>query len=174
MKGNMFRSIPAFLLTTAMMSAGCSDHGNQPLTPAGEITDASLFAMQAGTGAWTWFGLRSDTLTGGSTTAHEPRIRVRYNARAASQLTSAGRVRAGTLFPDSSLIVKELYTGSELTTIAYMFKMRGAANASAGGWVWAESDSEGKVKIPASRRGTGCEGCHSTGIDFTRMNDSHP
>jgi hypothetical protein len=139
-----------------------------------EVTDAGLFAMQATAGGWTWFNLSADTMAGGSTTAHEPRIRVRSNARAASRLTQEGRVMADAVFPDSSLIVKELYTGSELTTIAYMFKLRGAVNASGTGWVWAESDGSGRIKIPASRRGSGCEGCHSSGIDFTRMNDAHP
>jgi hypothetical protein len=163
-----------FLLGAALSGAGCSDQGALSSTPPVEIDDASLYRMQAEAGGWTWFGLTADTLTGGSTTAHEPRIRVRYNAKAATRLTQGGRVIAGAVFPDSSFIVKELYTGSQLTTIAFMYKMRGAANASAAGWIWAESDGTGRVKIPAARRGTGCEGCHATGIDFTRMNDTHP
>jgi hypothetical protein len=163
-----------FLLGVAMSAAGCSDEGALPSTSSAEIDDAGLFQMQARTDGWTWFGLTADTLAGGSTTAHEPRIRVRYNTKAATRLTQGGRVMAGAVFPDSSFIVKELYTGSRLTTIAYMYKLRGAANASAAGWIWAESDGAGNVKIPASRRGSGCEGCHATGIDFTRMNDAHP
>lgn len=163
-----------FLLGAAMSAGGCSDQGALPSVPSTVIDDASLFLMQAEPAGWTWFGLTADTLAGGSTTAHEPRVRVRYNAKAATRLTPGGRVIAGAVFPDSSFIVKELYTGSQLTTIAYMYKMRGAANASVTGWVWAESDGGGGIKIPASRRGTGCEGCHSSGIDYTRMNDTHP
>lgn len=172
---NILRRYSAlFLLGAAMSWAGCSDHGAMPSALPPEIDDAGLFRMQAAANGWTWFGLTADTLAGGSTTAHEPKVRVRYNAQAATRLTPQGRVQAGAVFPDSSLIVKELYTGSQLTTIAYMFKLRGAANASTTGWVWAESDGNGGVKIPASRRGTGCEGCHAPGIDFTRMNDTHP
>jgi hypothetical protein len=163
-----------FLLVAALSGGGCSDHGAMPSASRVEIDDAALFRMQAAAEGWTWFGLKADTLTGGSTTAHEPRVRVRYNAQAATRLTQEGRVIAGAVFPDSSLIVKELYTGSQLTTIAYMFKLRGAAYASEAGWVWAESDGAGGIKIPASRRGTGCVGCHAPGIDFTRMNDTHP
>lgn len=162
------------LLVGALAGAGCSDQGAAPSATLSGIDDAGLFLMQAEASGWTWYGLTADTLTGGSTTAHEPRVRVRYNAKAATRLTQDGRVMTGGVFPDSSFIVKELYTGSQLTTIAYMYKLRGAANASETGWVWAESDGTGRVKIPASRRGSGCIGCHASGIDFTRMNDTHP
>ncbi len=162
------------LLALPFLAIQCTDAGNDPTPVVFSVSDAELYAMQGAPDGWTFFGLTADTLAGGSTTAHEPRVRVRYNRRAATQLTAAGRVAAGALFPDSSLIVKELYTGSTLTTIAYMFKLGRAENASSSGWIWSETDGNGAVKISASRRGTGCVGCHSTGTDFTRMNDTHP
>lgn len=156
------------------LSSGCKD-GGQPVTSEPiTVSDAQLFAMQQAPVGWMFFGNTPDTLTGGSTTAHEPRIRVRYNARAATQLNGSGRVIAGAVFPDSSLIVKDLYTGSVRTTVAYMFKLSGASNAASGGWVWAETNDAGTPKISASQRGAGCVGCHMAGIDFTRMNDAHP
>lgn len=157
-----------------LFSNGCSDEGQPVASEPITVSDAQLFAMQQTPGDWTFFGSTPDTLSGGSTTAHEPRLRVRYNARAATQLNGSGRVITGAVFPDSSLIIKDLYTGSVRTTIAYMFKLSGASNAASGGWVWAETDDAGTPKISASRRGTGCVGCHMTGIDFTRMNDAHP
>lgn len=162
------------LILTPLLLIACSDQGAIPAPQAVTVSDAELFAMQAAADGWTWFGLTPDTLTGGSTTAHEPRIRVRYNRHAAAMLTSAGRVASGAVFPESSLIVKDLYTGATRTTVAYMFKLSAAANASASGWVWAETDGNGTTKISADTRGAGCVGCHAPGIDFTRMNDAHP
>jgi len=162
------------LVTVFHFSSGCKDEGQPVTSEPVTVTDAELFAMQLSPEGWTFFGNAPDTLTGGGNTAHEPRLRVRYNARAGTQVNGAGRVITGAVFPDSSLIVKDLYTGSVRTTIAYMFKLPVASNAGAGGWVWAETDGTGTPKIPASRQGTGCVGCHSPGLDFTRMNDAHP
>lgn len=170
----MRRLTTIFLLFVPFLAIHCTDAGSDPTPIVLSISDAELYAMQAAPDGWTFFGHTTDTLAGGSTTAHEPRIRVRYNRRAGTQLTPTGRVAVGALFPDSSLIVKELYTGSTLTTIAYMFKLGRAENASSSGWIWSETDGRGAVKISASRKGTGCVGCHAAGIDFTRMNDSHP
>lgn len=170
----MRRLANILLLAVAFLAIQCTDAGNDPTPVIVSVSDADLYALQAAPGGWTYFSHTADTLAGGSTTAHEPRVRVRYNRQAATQLTAAGRVVAGALFPDSSLIVKELYTGSALTTIAYMFKLARAENASPSGWIWSETDGSGAVKISASRRGTGCVGCHAPGIDFTRMNDTHP
>ena len=174
---NIKRMLPASIILVcgaAWLSCGCSDLGIPSLTATPAVTDAQLYDLQAKPVHWVWFGGTADTLTGGSTTAHEDRIRVRYNVYAATKLTDTRRVLAGAVFPDSSLIVKELYTGSVLTTIAYMYKIPGASNAAPGGWVWAETDGWGNPKIPASRAGAGCIGCHASGIDYTRMNDTHP
>ena len=170
----MRRPTTIFLLVMPFLALHCTDAGHIPAPDPFTVSDADLFAMQSAPGGWTYFGLSSDTLAGGSTTAHEPRVRVRYNRWASTQLTAAGRVKAGAVFPDSSLIVKELYTGSSLTTIAYMFKLARADNASPSGWIWAETDGTGITKISASAKGAGCVGCHAPGIDQTRMNDTHP
>ncbi len=154
--------------------AGCKDSGTNTELAAPVVTDAQLFAMQKPASGWAFFGNTTDTLFSGGNSAHESRLRVRYNTRAATQLDAAGRVRSGASFPDSSLIVKDLYTGTVRTTVAYMFKLRAASNAAAGGWVWSETDDAGIPKAPASTKGIGCIGCHSAGIDFTRMNDAHP
>jgi hypothetical protein len=101
-------------------------------------------------------------------------LRTQYNALAATQLDANGRVRAGASFPDSAMIVKELYTGSTLTSVAVMLKLRGSPQASQGGWVWGYFDGAGAVRVSVAERGAGCAGCHAPGIDYTRMNDAHP
>jgi hypothetical protein len=155
-------------------NAGCTDNGTNAESEAPETTDAQLFAMQQPASGWVYFGGTTDTLFSGGNSAHESRLRVRYNVHAATQLVAGGRVKADAVFPDSSLIVKDLYTNGVRTTVAYMFKLRAASNAAASGWVWAETDGAGVPKASASLKGVGCTGCHSAGIDFTRMNDAHP
>ena len=63
---------------------------------------------------------------------------VRYNLRAATQLDASGKVRSGAVFPDSSIIVKELSNGTTVSVYAVMMKVRGSSSAGFDGWIWAE------------------------------------
>lgn len=159
-----------------MFMAGCSGDGNGTApVPSAEITDATVSALARASSAWTYYKNRPDTLLRSAASGHaEARLRTRFNARAATQLDAAGKVRVGADFPDSSLIVKELIVGGVLNRYAVMRKLRGSANASAGGWLWAYYAPDGATQIGIAGRGSACAGCHSVGIDFTRMNDSHP
>lgn len=160
----------------AVFMAGCSGDGNGAApVPGAEITDATVSALARASSGWTYYKNRPDTLLRSVASGHaETRLRTRFNARAATQLDAAGKVRAGADFPDSSLIVKELIVGGVLNRYAVMMKLRGSANASAGGWLWAYYAPDGATQIGIGGRGYACAGCHSVGIDFTRMNDSHP
>ena len=112
--------------------------------------------------------------TGSGHTA-QPLLRTRYNLKAATQLDASGKVKIGAIFPDSSLIVKELMkVDSTIEVYAFMFKLKGASNSDANGWVWGEATALGVVAYSVSNKSSGCNNCHSTGIDYTRMNDSHP
>jgi hypothetical protein len=133
-----------------------------------------LSALARASTGWTYWRNRSDTLLRSNGSGHvEARLRTRYNARAAAQLDANGRVRAGAVFPDSSLIVKELIIGNTLNRYAVMYKLPSAANAN-GGWLWAYYAPDGATQIALTSRGGACVGCHTPGVDRTRMNDSHP
>jgi len=163
-----------YILVIAIVSLllSCSDRGveNEPAS----VTDAQLLSLAQAPGGWVYYRNSTDTLFKAPNSAHdEPRLRTRYNAKAATQLDIHGKVSLDANFPDSSLIVKELFTGPTITTLAIMLKLRSAPNAG-NGWVWSELDVNGSVKIPAASKGAGCVACHSAGLDFTRMNDAHP
>jgi hypothetical protein len=165
--------------TSLMLVAliGCADSSPDATsapTSAG-ITDAELSTLARATTGWTYYRNRPDTLLRSTQSGHsEARLRTRYNAKAAAQLDPTGKVRAGASFPDSSLVVKELIIGSTLSRYAVMYKLRGSANAGSGGWLWAYYAPNGTAQIAITARGQACVGCHSSGIDQTRMNDSHP
>jgi len=136
-------------------------------------TDAQIFALATGAGPWTYYKLSTDTLNRASGSGHtQEKLRTRYNSIAARQLDANGMVKSGAVFADSSLIVKELYSESQIQLYAVMMKMQSATNAG-NGWLWVQYNPNGSVIYSVSNKGAMCTSCHSSGIDYTRMNDSH-
>ncbi len=172
------RASAPYAVAVALLALACSDSTTGPASgsdPAFTVSDASLQGLVATRSTWIFYKNRPDTLSRASGSGHaETRLRTLYNPRAATQLDAAGKVRAGAVFPDSSVIVKELINGSTLSRLAVMMKLPTSPQAGTGGWVWAEYTPAGAVSFAVSKRGSGCTGCHGSGTDFTRMNDSHP
>ena len=169
------------LIVASIVFAGCKENESTPVTPAIQtvtVSDASLYMLIKSTASYTFYKNSSDTLAKNSgTSGHtEPKIRTKYNSKAATQLDAGGKVRATPSFPDSSLIVKEIINADgTLSYYAVMFKMSTAVNADAGGkWVWAKIGPTGSALYSTELKGAGCTGCHASAFDFTRMNDSHP
>ncbi len=168
------RVMVAVLIAAGTACGGAGDGATEPGASGGELTDAQVSALARAPAGWTYYRGRPDTLMRSTGSGHaDARLRTRYNARAATQLDAAGKVRASASFPDSSLIVKELISGSAVSRYAVMMKMRGSANAG-GGWLWAYYRPNGDTEISIAARGAACTACHGSGIDLTRMNDSHP
>jgi len=170
------------LMFTAALIAitiiGCKKEDSSPAaatTTQTITTEAQLYILGKSDVGYVYYMNSTDTIGKDAGSGHsEPKLRTRYNTIAASYLDAAGRVKAGTVFRDSSLIVKELYDNRTLSTYVFLFKKSGDKNADANGWVWAETSPTGTSKYPAANKGAGCIGCHSIGIDYTRMNDAHP
>lgn len=162
-------------LTAGIVFTGCEQNG-QPIDTSGTlITDAALWNMVQSTTTWSYYKHNDTFLERGNGSGHtQSHLRTRYNTRAAAQLDLGGKVLVNPVFPDSSLIVKELANGKTVEQIAVMFKLRGAANAGSGGWIWAEYTPSGEVVRSAIGGAATCSGCHSSGIDYTRMNSAHP
>ncbi len=60
--------------------------------------------------------------------AHDNFMRVKFNHKAASVLNSDGHLPKGIMFPDSSIIVKEIYSekNGPVELLAVMVKLKGA------------------------------------------------
>ncbi|MEO7363017.1 MAG: cytochrome P460 family protein [Gemmatimonadaceae bacterium] len=155
---------------------GCAADPQESFVPGTgpSVSDATLYSLMQSDASWTFYKRSATPIARTSQPHPESRALVRYNSRAATQLDAVGKVRSGALFPDSSIIVKELSNASTLVTYAVMIKMPGSASAGPGGWVWAEYGPTGSVKFPTASRGSACTSCHVAGTDYTRMNDSHP
>ena len=166
-----------FLFTIGFLFfLGCSKD-DSPTEPAGKTTttDGDLYSLGRSENGFVFYKNSADTITKAGGSGHpDPQLRTRYNSIAAQYLDLNGKVKTGTIFPDSSLIIKELFTNGALTTYVYLFKKKNDINADANGWLWAESSPTGTPTYSVAKRGAGCTGCHGSGIDYTRMNDAHP
>jgi hypothetical protein len=141
-------------------------------------TDKELYDMAKETGGYTWFKNSSLLLNKSSGTGHpQTFIRTRYNAVAATKLDSSGKITTGALFPEGSLIVKELFdNATTLGRYAILYKKTGSVDADAKGWVWGYIDADGTVAEKASKKGSSCISCHSqpNNIDYMLMNKYFP
>lgn len=173
--------IDLFLVAVIFTLSGCIKEESTPVIPTSSsvtVSDASLYTLIKSTSNYQFYKFSFDTLAKNSgTSGHsEPKIRTKYNAKAATQLDAGGKVKVSPNFPDSSLIVKEIInTDGSLSYYAVMMKLRTATNADDGGkWVWAKIGPTGSALFSTELKGSGCTGCHGSAFDFTRMNDSHP
>ncbi len=160
-----------FLITLGILFTSCDATESEPTT----ITDARLYEMIKTSSKAAFYKNSPDTIPGNSGSAHTGRILVWYNAKAKEQLDSLGKVRSSANFAHSSLIVKEIFTSENTPSIyAILYKDNSSPVAAANGWIWCELNADGSAIFSVSTKGSGCVGCHATGIDYTRMNDAHP
>ncbi|MFN5418330.1 MAG: cytochrome P460 family protein [Flavobacteriia bacterium] len=141
-------------------------------------TDAELYEKSKSTAGFTYFKNSDELLDKSSGTGHShPFLRTRYNATAATKLDSNGKIIEGAVFPEGSLIVKELFeNATTLDRYAILYKNSTSPDADAKGWVWGYIEADGKVAEPASNKGASCINCHtqSGSIDYMLMNKYFP
>lgn len=89
--------------------------------------------------------------------------RTRINEKGFTLFNTSGKLPQGSIFPDGTIIVKELYAdkSGKPELFAVMKKIDGA-------WIWGEYNDNGKVVFSAEKDANTCTGCHSSGIDMTR------
>ena len=102
--------------------------------------------------------------------AHNNFMRIRFNKKAADVLNQDGHLPKGIMFPDSSIIIKEIYsekTGA-VEILAVMVKLKGAPNSNKD-WLWAEYSPAGDVEYSVSKNGKACVSCHKSTYDNVRI-----
>jgi hypothetical protein len=174
----------ACLAVLLSIAAGCGDAtspppegGGNPMPPdttsMNALTDADIRALAEPDSTWTWWEFSDSLLDRAGNSPHVDRIRVRYNASAATQLDSAGRVVVGADFPDSSAVVKEVFSGGVAIGFLVMYKAEGDPHAGHGSWLWAEFGANDQVVHSVAADDGPCHNCHVAGEDHMRMNDTH-
>ena len=169
----MARPYPFHLLLIAAFGFGSCEHeaDEDPL-------DAQLLELAKETEGYTWYKGSDTLLPKSSGSGHtQASLRTRFNTIASTRLDTNGKVIPGTVFPNGSVIVKELFDNpTTLAQYALLFKKPDHPYADAGGWVWGYVRPNGEVREPARNKGTACRGCHGQNgnIDFTLMNAYFP
>lgn len=140
--------------------------------------DKQLLDMAKETSGFTWYKNSNALLNKSSGSGHsQPYLRTRYNNIASTVLDSTGRITPGSVFPDGSLVVKELFDNStDIGRYAVLYKQPGNANSDATGWVWGYVNANGTVSESATNKGSDCRSCHSqtNNIDLNLMNIYFP
>lgn len=137
-------------------------------------TDKILYDLSKSNTGFVWYKNSDVLLNKSSGTGHfQALLRTRYNAVASTQLDASGKVKTGSIFPEGSLIVKELYDNSTtLSRYAILYKKSDSPDADPRGWVWGYINANGSVADAASNKGRTCISCHSQNgnIDYMLMN----
>ncbi|MGB1317844.1 MAG: cytochrome P460 family protein, partial [Flavobacteriales bacterium] len=139
--------------------------------------DLELLNMAEETAGFVWFKNSDEWLPKSSGSGHNySGLRTRYNATAATQLDTEGKIRGNAAFPEGSLIVKELSNGTTVERYSILWKQSDNANADSNGWVWGYINADGSVATTAEDQGAICTGCHlqSDNIDYMLMNKFFP
>lgn len=143
-----------------------------------EGIDKQLYDMSKSTDGFTWFKNTGELLDKSSGSGHSFQfLRTRFNPTAATKLDSTGRIMADAIFPEGSLIVKELYgDANSLDRYAILYKDSDNSSADANGWVWGYINSDESVAVSATDKGNQCIGCHTQdgSIDYMLMNKFFP
>jgi len=141
-------------------------------------TDKELYEMAIATEGFVWYNNSEALLGRSSGSGHTaPFLRTRYNSVAATQLNEDGKILDNAIFPEESLVVKELYSDeSALYQYAILLKNTSSEYADKDGWVWGYVDSSGKVLESATKKGVSCISCHTQNgsIDHMLMNRFFP
>ena len=101
-------------------------------------TDKELLEMSVKTDGFVWYKKSDALLPKSSGSAHNyTYLKTRFNSVAATQLTEEGKVKEGAIFPEGSLIVKELRNdAASVARYAVLYKKPSHEYADAKGWVW--------------------------------------
>lgn len=153
------------ILTSIVIIQSCKKDKSDP------DADSALYS-ETTTAGYTYY--QSGNLLSGVSPSPHGSFKLRFNATALAALDSTGELPAGSSFPTGSIIVKEIFSASNINLLAVMKKDPSNSNAGSG-WVWAEFNPDGSTAFSTGKKGDGCISCHSgtPNRDLTRTFDLH-
>ncbi|MCD6065569.1 MAG: Cytochrome [Bacteroidetes bacterium] len=163
--------VTIFFTAVILLYACTKDVGILP--QAAQMTDSTLFAMVTTTTTqYSYKATNGDSVfTSNSFGGHTGQYSLRINKKAFDAMTAAGKLPDNGTFPDSSLLVKKMYTSfpSQVDQYAVMYKENGA-------WRWAKYGAGGNViQSFKSASESDCIGCHAANTkDRVQTFGEHP
>lgn len=140
----------AFFITllSGVLYSCRKDVGINPLIA---YSDKALFDSCRNDAAFTYYKNSPATVYSGSNGPHGA-FKLKFNKIAVTALTDNGKLPTGKVFPDGSMIVKEVQSNGQF---ALMYKRTGS-------WLWAEINADGSVAYSVNKEaGAGCISCHN-------------
>lgn len=170
---NFFR-VMLFIAAATLALPNCQkDKEDTPgPDPKPKTPDEALFDLSKNS-SFTYYKGENKILDAATDSPHGS-FKLRFNAKAKSALDATGKLPTGGSFPDSSIVLKEVYVGNTLQLLVPMMKLRGNAN-SGSGWLWGEYKPDGTVLYSVTSKGDACVPCHSRtkNRDLVRSFDLH-
>lgn len=135
--------------------------------------DKALYEKAKNTTGFTYYKNDNSILPSSNPSAHNPYFRVRFNDIAQAALGPDGKLPVDSVFPEGSIMVKELYNSQNGPLALYAVMEKNSGNAQAGvNWLWAEYKPDGKLGHSVNQKGDGCISCHSVNQrDYSRIFD---
>jgi hypothetical protein len=138
----------------------------------------AIFAKVKSLEGYVFYKNSSELLLKGNGSGHSnPKLATRYNSIAATMLNTEGKVIEGSVFPQGSLIVKDLYdVNDKFDRYSIMYKDSTSKYKDERGWVWAEFKPNGKARYSIHKIGKACISCHNQAgnIEYSLMQKVHP
>lgn len=135
------------IFTLSVFYSCTKDVAKNPLLA---YSDKALFDSCKNETAFTYYKNTSGTVYSGTNGPHGA-FKLKFNKIAATVLTDNGKLPVGQLFPDGSMIVKEVQSNG---MYALMYKKTGS-------WLWAEINADGSVVYSVNKDPSVCTSCHS-------------
>lgn len=169
---NFFIVLVSFALVLSVPLSSCNKDEEA------EGIDKTLLDMAQNTSGFTWYKNDDALLNKSAGSGHNYAfLRTRFDEIASAMLDENGKIMDSIVFPEGSLIVKELYSdASSLDRYAILYKQSNNTYADAKGWIWGYINSDGTVSVTAEDKGAQCIGCHlqEGNIDYMLMNKFFP
>lgn len=162
MKKNILSVASIIILATSVFYVSCKKKKtNEKLYEDSKSADLSFYKGK-------------DTIYDAKGGSPHGNFKLKFNSTAVASLGPDGKLPFGGSFSEGALIVKEVYSGNELTLYAIM-KKDSKSKFGSNKWVWAEYKPNGEVVYNVSLQGKACTSCHSSGTtrDLTKSFDLH-
>ncbi len=154
----MKKSVIVFLLSAILFAVACQKKKQEVELSTSE----SIFKEIANNDNFTFYKNDSSIVHSSPQSGHNAFFRVRFNGKAAAALTENGKLPANGIFPEGSIIVKDLFNTQTGSKVVYSVLKKESANTnSSNGWLWLEYDPSGKEVYKITNKGDGCVSCHS-------------
>ncbi|MBL7896429.1 MAG: hypothetical protein JNK50_14120 [Bacteroidia bacterium] len=138
-----------FILTAIILIACRKDKG---INPDLAYKDYSLLDSCKNEAAFNYYKNDPNIIYPGNNGAHGS-FKLKFNKTAFAALTDNGKLPLNTKFPERSMVVKEVMSGTSLNFYAFMYKYKGA-------WIWGEAKPNGEVIYSVEKDPALCINCH--------------